>query len=68
MTLRFVKIEVSSAGFALAVNYSILLSRLVYLANIRFHWVIDAAEEPEPGAHANDDVTTQRNRKRVPGP
>ena len=50
---------ISSAGFALAVNCSILLSRLIYLANVRFHWVIDAAEEPELGAHANDDVTTQ---------
>ena len=58
----------SSAGFALAVNCSILLSRLIYLANVRFHWVIDAAEEPELGAHANDDVTTQRNRKRASGP
>jgi len=34
-------------------NYSILLSRLIHLANIRFLWTIDAAEEPELGAHAN---------------
>ena len=52
--------NISSAGFALASDdCSIPLSRLVYLANIRFLWTIDAAEEPEPGAHANDDVTTQ---------
>ena len=51
---------ISSAGYALASdNCSILLSRLIHLANIRFLWIIDAAEEPEPGAHANDDVTTQ---------
>ena len=45
---------ISSAGYALASdNCSILLSRLIHLANIRFLWIIDAAEEPEPGAHAN---------------
>ena len=34
-------------------NCSIHSSGLLILADIRFHWIIDAAEEPEPGAHAN---------------
>ena len=33
-------------------NCSILLSWLISLANTRFLWIIDAAERPEPGAHA----------------
>ena len=46
--------NISSAGYALASdNCSILLSRLIHLANIRFLWIIVAAEELEPGAHAN---------------
>ena len=48
-------------------NCSILLSWLISLANTRFLWIIDAAERPEPGAHAIDVATTQRNRKRVSG-
>ena len=35
---------ISSASSALAEAIASFLSRLVYLANVRFHWVIDAAE------------------------
>ena len=40
----------------LATNCSILLTRLFHLSHRTVSLDIDAAEEPEPGAHANDDV------------
>ena len=53
------------ARLAQITAYSLLLA--VYLACTRFLWIIDAAERPEPGAHAIGVATTQRNRKRVSG-
>ena len=44
-------------------NCSILLSWPISLANSRFLWIIDAAERPEPGAHANGASVLQIKRE-----
>ena len=44
-------------------SYSILLSWLISLANIQFLWIIDAAERPEPGAHALGAPELQTKRE-----